>query len=833
MPLPTEQKHTNRQSKTGHMPVALGLQNVYLQEEKDGSISLEKFKMPDGEYNRVTIVDRDGDTVSANNKIIKQGRTIKLFRRYEGSKVISSIPAQTYTFPRSNITDEVIDFILKECPTVCEIFFHYSPHKMERIIYGECIENNICDSGDKKNGHEEKKGLDSRVYNKRSIVQPVVHNVDFVDVLEFEERYIIVKGFMQVGKTKFIISAAVWFLLQGKSSIVIVRNFNGDKSQLEKRVKDFNNALQKFLGQHKGKFGIFAVSGNKIKPSNLDGTNPRIIVCIGNETPLKKVTEIVESDPKYNKKYVTFIDEVDYVYSDSTLVKDQLDIIRQHSFCTFGVSATVMDELLRDDIDKGNIILLPKPVDYKGVSQFQFIHLPFPATSANRISDNVAITDPNLMWYMSEFCDAHPYYVELYDNGDDYNSCHHPIDSLVRVSTRHDPNYRLLSHIAHTYSVGKFEFPVMYFAGGRGAGTVFLYLPSEKNPITLTIDTDGNKDITSTSTIIENIKLSDSSTVPGPFHKFRNASPAIVKEWLKNSGGGCSRFPRIMTLAGGMAARCQSFGAADFSECLRNRTLPWALTEAYMLFTDPKQKKNSPELLQVAGRLCVVTRDNIQRKFFAVETVCKQLIQAYWAQEEIIDRLQHEQRMRSMKKIIQAMPLQREKVSNKCTLTRKVDFTLNLVSKEEDSVAGGWNMKNRYCCLTNDGKRIEPSRLDIPGVEERINNILREKGLDVNETFEPVLLEKDEFDRLVHMFAKWSKEQSRMSKFLNSLDPHKVYTTSEIKALATQAGIMRVSELYVSRRGANSRGYGQIMEKMEGSRTRLYEELVEPYTTYF
>ena len=58
-----------------------------------------------------------------------------------------------------------------------------------------------------------------------------------------------------------------------------------------------------------------------------------------------------------------------------------------------------------------------------------------------------------------------------------------------------------------------------------------------------------------------------------------------------------------MTLAGGMAARCQSFGSADFNDCLSNGTLAWHLTEMYMTVS---AKMDQPEMMQTAGRLFVV-----------------------------------------------------------------------------------------------------------------------------------------------------------------------------------------------------------------------------------
>ena len=42
--------------------------NVFLKEKTDGSVSLADFNYPDGKYN-VSILDKDGDVISSNNKI--------------------------------------------------------------------------------------------------------------------------------------------------------------------------------------------------------------------------------------------------------------------------------------------------------------------------------------------------------------------------------------------------------------------------------------------------------------------------------------------------------------------------------------------------------------------------------------------------------------------------------------------------------------------------------------------------------------------------------------------------------------------------------------------
>ena len=226
-------------------------QRVFLEENKDGSINLSKFKLPDGTY-KLTIVDKYGDRVSTHNKIIKEGRTIKLYRRFEGSSIMRE--AQTYTTPIDNLDTKVIEFIISKCEDVRHAFFDYSPHRMSRILHGvvdttiahkDC--RNVPVSSEPKGGAPKGNGKgksngasktgDKDKPDVEYVKQPIHY---FVDIIEFEEKYMIVKGFMQVGKTKFVISSAVWFMMNGKSSIIVLRNSNGDKDQLKNRVKEYN-----------------------------------------------------------------------------------------------------------------------------------------------------------------------------------------------------------------------------------------------------------------------------------------------------------------------------------------------------------------------------------------------------------------------------------------------------------------------------------------------------------------------------------------------------------------------------------------------------------------
>ena len=795
------------------------VKRVFLQERDDnGKINLSYFNYPDGIYD-VSILDKEGDVISRNNEISKSNGIIKLYRHFEGSNKKSV--AQTYKIPLNDLKENVLQFILNNCMDIRRLFIDATPTMHSRVLQkyqmsysshtkqwypaDNCVPHNSSrDNSSRDNSSRDNSSRDNS--SSDSITS-------FEDIMQFKEKYMIVKGFMQVGKTKFIISAAVWFMIKNMSSIIVLRNYNGDKDQLTRRVEDYNKRLQKFLGPiFEGKFSVEALSNNNIKPEHLNGRNPKILAVIGHANPLKKINDIIDRYPSISKKFVLFLDEVDFIDSEGTGVQKQLDCLRQHCFCSYGVSATILGSTFARDVEAGNVIILSTPEYYKSVVNYKFVHLEYKSKLVATTNGNVLEDDDNMMSYLDEFSCKSPFYVDLYSS---QKECTHPVISLLRVALCHSPNLRLLSYIANGYN-----FPVMYFQGGHGAGKTTLAIHGLKKSITLM-----NK---CKSRVVKHIILKDEykTKLKGLYHVFDNASPALVLEWIKNKGGGVSKFPRIMILAGGMAARCQSFGAADFNDCIKNKTLAWHLTEMYLSVSTTMDQ---PELMQTCGRLSVVARDNIQPVMYATKETCNDLIYAFQTQEELIERARSMSERKNNEqiigKIMENLPIYREKIVKKRMLAKKMEVKLNLVSEEEDRAAGGWSKGDMYHSSDKSGNHLIPDKLHVSSELCELLDIQKH-------VYVPVLLDKKEFDRLVKMMSIWSKQYSKMNNFLTSLDPDLTYTHLEMRKLARDAGIKRLSELTISYR-KESRGYGQILEILSDKRYRLFKELKTPFLSYF
>lgn len=571
---------------------------------------------------------------------------------------------------RSTLQDMVINFLLARCPDIQQIFLEISPQlkviDIETTDTSVMISDNVVRSGKKR----------KLVLHDRDVV--TVTN-GMVELTVFEDRYMIVKGYIQSGKTQFMISAAAFFALQGKHSVIVLRNSEDDKRQLSERVEQIDRDLQAHLGELMGQFDIVAVDSKKMKENCLQGT-PKIFVCIGNANPLTKLNQVFDNS---RKSFVTFIDEVDFVDSLNTEVKNQIDLLRVKSYSVFGVSATILDTAMEENIESGNLIMLSKPENYLGLETFQHHIIPSDGRFGTKRSDNMLELDPFMRTFLRKFA------TEDLTREENFSLVHnemHPRNVLIRVTSTKDSNWRLLEYVAQTHP----EIPTMFYSGG---GCIDLHLSSQMRPITLS---DG-----ATSKIVTIKYDANKEEIQGRYHRFKNTSPSHVYQWLHENGG-VEAYPKILTLAANMAARSISFGAANFEECKQNDRLWWHLTGMYLLAAS---STDQPELMQIAGRLAVNYNSSIPLKLWCTEELSRDLRRAYWAQEELIERAREMQSrdhiQRSMKNILPLVKMCDDKISSRpitkkvhCNVVngKKVPIRINTVSEEEDLDDGGWNI---------------------------------------------------------------------------------------------------------------------------------------------
>jgi hypothetical protein len=538
---------------------------------------------------------------------------------------------------------------------------------------------------DNKLGRKFKKHGDPTTYYEFEFVQKEFR------VEEYEGRNIIIKGYIQSGKSQMIIGGAVKFFSKGFSSLIVLRNSTGDADQLNDRLLE-KLAMLKASLPPKFKDFEFTLVDKITEAKVLNEGKPTICVAIGNDTPLQKYREILDKHPELRKKLVNFVDEVDIIDSDETNVRVELEKIRTGSFCSFGISATVMDPVVSKAIDVGDLWDMDADSNYKGIHNLQRRNLLLPAKYSTLKNDNVLINDQNFEKFIDKF--TKPPGVEY------FSSIHNesmPKSVLCRVANTHDCNKRILAFVAQKYK----SVPVMYYSG-KG---VILSLPEITVPIRLANGARSS---------IGSIEDDRGTAFAGQYHIFNKSSPSYVLQWLYENGG-VAKFPNIIIFAGNLAARSISFGAANFKWCNDNNRLWWHLTHMYLTVAD---SMDEPELMQTAGRLCVVAKDSVPLRLFATAKTHEDLNKAYWKQEELLTRARLTKAYRDMGVAVQDLPIMADKFSSR-SMTKKAEYTMNNKLRNTsknlsaEKAAGGWSKAEVYNRFDAEGKVMKSKDADF------------------------------------------------------------------------------------------------------------------------
>jgi hypothetical protein len=762
------------------------ISSVY--DELNQNFIFDTFPKEDGWY-KLKIYDIDNKRVQMNSWIQKCGTKLRL---YYGEDDVSWVFFKEYSVCNitnkimntgcSEIQDRIIKVIKEKSKDATKFFLE--TFTSQKVVIDEDIIG-VEGRGKRKKGKyikSKSRGVTNIMVGKTDIRYN--RNNGFLDLADLSDRNIVVKGPVQSGKSTFILFGGAWFAMNGKHTFVILRNSKDDEKQFLKRIDEFNLDIQEGLGDMSGQFEIVGVKNSDITLDMLIG-KPKIFVTIGHTSPIERMNKIVECNPELNLKnnYALFIDEVDFQNGDKA--SKHIDELKKNALCVFGVSGTVMDTLLVEDIKVRDIIFMAKPDHYFDLASFKNHMIPEGAKLGTLMKDDMLVKDPNLCsfleWFATSPLKDSDYFVKKFDEW-------HPRDYLFRVTTTHDSNHRLLSYISRRYP----EIPAMFFSGD---GTVALHLNEEFNRIVLP---DGN------TSVIKKLKTRDNKyTFPGMFHCFRHTSPAFVKQWLYENGG-FKKYPRIITLAGDMAARAIGFGASNFSECKKSNKLWWHLTGMYVLTS---KGMDQAEIQQMMGRLCVVKNDHLSLNLHATKKDSEDMIKAYKSQDEIIDKsirfIVEQDKNLSIKDVLQIVGLSKEKVSNR-RATKKdricIDkngndrvFKVNIIKREEDIDSGGWDLKEYDVNFENNSDTI------------------------------PI----HEYNRLTKkMFPIWTNKTNKIGMFMHDLDPTKLYTEEEIGIYGIKS-----ADIVVDLTGKPNK-YGYIM-CLKTDKFQMFPELVKEFKRYF
>ena len=482
-------------------------------------------------------------------------------------------------------------------------------------------------------------------------------------------RYMTVKGHVQSGKTNFMISASSLFLLAGYSVVIVLRNNKADQEQIHERLILFEKEMNKAMSASTHTFKVCRTSSQAV---TVQQNKPRIYLTLGNgSSTMKMLKGLAEADA--GKGIALFIDEVDFVDScDGTRKSEVIPLLKKHSHCIFGVSATVMDPLGKENVYPDDIILLSVSPHYKGIPSIQVVEIDKSDVSAvytGKTTDNLFETDEGLMDFAKMFSGQKPFTFA--------NGVVHPHICLVNICRTKGPTVEAQAKLARKFS----DMVVIVY---NGDGIMYAY-KKETNEYKGTI-----------SSMLQMLK-----------DKFE--SEKVI--------------PNILIFSGDLAGRGISFTSLDFK---------WHLTSMRLLVAN---NCDEPELIQRV-RLCGVYNDDVPLTLYSTSAILCDIKKAYFRQEEIICNLKKkkdekgeketkvkdgeeeniETEKQLCKQFIESLSITKDKFTRRSPVKDKqgTEFHFKKVDKEV-----GWNLDVYHSRQLPPDQAYKLYGIDAPSTKER------------------------------------------------------------------------------------------------------------------
>jgi hypothetical protein len=580
----------------------------------------------------------------------------------------------------------------------------------------------------------------------------------------------------QSGKTKFMVCAALKGMTMGKTPVIVVRRITADANQMEKSCNNLGIQLKAFLDKHKvtdRKFEITVIRGDKLDQSNaqrdlrnsLTGQYLRIVVCLGNETQLKHVYDVVQQT---KGSFNLFIDEIDSVDYGDSKASNVLASLKKSAYQVVGVTATPLDCIFSEsDMKAANQLRLTLPDDYRGFTEIAFKLLEFDSVYClNKVSTfkEICTADPNFKTFLKE------YSLTSIDFAWKLKK-YHPNICLIKNTRINENQNAIFEGIVQSY-------PTQFVTIAYNGFGIKLY----------------------------HHKLPERFLITGVHMRpnvYSHVDIADVLQYLKDNGG-YKKFPRIYIIAGELAGRCISYVTRDYD---------WHLTDMYYV---PAATTSIPEMIQSVGRINGRNKYKAHRCVYAIKKVVDALCNGFNCTNELINRaiaqpLIENGSEKSFAESIKSVPLNKIKFP----VGRKMTSKVKVLKRDFNLINGD-----------DGGVPLKKYKYDVVKKEEKKE---REEKVEVVEKIEVVIQGHTnilEFQRLMKMFPKWSKGSSKISTFMNNLDPLKIYTIREISDTG-----LNISDLTHSVNDSH-RGYGIIMRKISNG-YQLLPELVDLFKKYF
>ncbi|MHA2265064.1 MAG: hypothetical protein ACXAEN_21945 [Candidatus Thorarchaeota archaeon] len=707
--------------------------------------------------------------------------------------------------PRSVFQALMVGFALMACPTLqlyIDLQKSFAPRKVKKTVRVRVVTKRKG----KKRGKNGKK-------RSRQEVSYVDREVEVDEFPTYPDNYVLLKAHVQAGKTRFMIRAACVNMTEGRSTIIVLRRNKVDMVQIKNRIAQYNAELQEYLRDqgcrnppYKVEYLDSHFNMNALQNA-MGGYKPRIFVTLGNDTQLARINRGLAVMQRHNlpADYCLFVDECDLMDSPGTKTADALHPLKVGAKMVMGVSATVFDSAMNENITAARLIVLDRPEGYLGITSFW---QPDPedalqeAWACSKASDDPFEKDPNLEWFLDHLTQQRPIYIPTFGK-------RVPIMCLMNIGLITAPQRRLFERGVTDYG------DKAVFCLFNGEGLVARHAALGTAPITI-------------KTIIGDITSKYNRAKKT--HTWRGLGVSDFYQHLKDNGG-VEKFPRIVTIAGNLACRGLAFTSADYGDYLRatkkgeRHMVGWRTNYLYYLCAP---KTSQAEMIQNAGRPSVVAPigDYVRVRWFSPPKILDAVLKAAILQDDMIISARRESQE----------ALRQEMAGNACALLKNIMPTIPVYKAKIPAGHKACKKAKLTIRKTNDlsldkGLPISMYKFD----NEEMGSIERAIGAAANVEDD---LEREEFVRLTtKQFPLWAMGGAgayrRIALFMQNLDPTKLYSREELREAAAEHGILRVSELSKYSRGSgSSKGYGKIIIA-DGDGFRLRRSLVQEFNRYF
>ncbi len=384
-----------------------------------------------------------------------------------------------------------------------------------------------------------------RDYNISERIRDLDFNVDRVGA----DKMFMLGGKLQAGKTNTMLSYIMSCVLHGCKATIIVRNLSQDENYIMQSAKNMVRAVQAYLHQKLNGYvfhsHVYDISGVRDWATSQYVTD--VIVVMANVSQLKKLRNgIVDHNVR---KYLMAVDESDSLMN-TVITAKEVDVFKLMKECydmshtAIFVSATHFATWFTEGSITSNYIAVLIHPNYKGIESL--IHVPLPARNRRQNAD-IFIQSPDLSYFLDAIVNQPPFDID------------HPIHGLTKVSHLTSHHNQILNAIRDSDVWGP-ELAAVIF-NGEG---ITMYHHSFRGLENLVLDRHNRDDIDNVG-----VRVSD-----GVF-KFEDAN--LKKAWTyMRTHGGIDRFPRVVTIAGLLANRCQNFTDMDYQEHLTHQMIDLA-----------------------------------------------------------------------------------------------------------------------------------------------------------------------------------------------------------------------------------------------------------------